>query len=92
MIVYMESFRVKQLKRQLDTIFGESEAGKEMKHVVLKAQTTGFTPEEIEQYKKQREEDLAVLLERFSLPYEETIEGQVIYGELISNNIEKKDE
>lgn len=88
----MESLKTKQLKKQLDNIFGDSEAGKEMKAIVLKAQTTGFTPEEVEQYKKQREEDLALLLERFSLPYEETVESQTIYGELKSNNIESKDE
>lgn len=88
----MESFKIKQLKKQLDNIFGESDAGKEMKEVILKANTTGFTQEEIEQYRKQREEDLAVILERFQLPYEETKNSEVIVGVLKSNNIESKDE
>ena len=88
----MESFKIKQLKKQLDNIFGESDAGKEMKEVILKANTTGFTQEEIEQYRKQREEDLAVILERFQLPYEETKKSEVIVGVLKSNNIESKDE
>lgn len=85
----MESFKIKQLKKQLDNIFGESDAGKEMKEVILKANTTGFTQEEIEQYRKQREEDLAVILERFQLPYEETKKSEVIVGVLKSNNIER---
>ena len=83
----MESFKEKQLKRQLDSIFGNSEAGMEMKAIVLKAHTTGYTQEEMDEYIKRREEDLQLILERFKLPNMETVESKVIYNESLASNL-----
>lgn len=83
----MESFKEKQLKKQVDRIFGNSPQAQEIKAIVLKANTTGYTQEEIDAYVKQKEADLKEILDFFELPNESTIESTTIYNKIYSNDI-----
>jgi hypothetical protein len=84
----MESFKIKQLKSQLDKVFGNSPHGEEMKQIVLKANTTGFTDEEIEAYKKQKADEIQAFNDFFGTdPPLPTVESQVIVGKIFSNEI-----
>lgn len=78
----MDSFSTKCLKKKLDHLFGNSEQGEEIKNIVLKAHTTGFTEDEIEAYARQKEDDLQKILERFSLPSEDVKPSMVVSREL----------
>ena len=84
----MESFKVKQLKSHLDKVFGNTPQAEEMKAIVLKAQTTGFTEEEIEAYKKQKEQEIQAFNDFFGTdPPEPCVPSQVIIGKIFSNEI-----
>jgi len=84
----MESFKIKQLKSHLDKVFGNSPQAEEMKQIVFKAQTTGYTDEEIEAYKKQKEEEIQAFNDFFGTdPPLPTVESQVIVGKIFSNEI-----
>lgn len=83
----MASFKEKQLKKKIDEMFGNSPQAEEIKNIVLKANTTGFTEKEIEEYKRQKEEDLKAILDHFQLPNEPSVPSQVIYNKIISNDI-----
>lgn len=78
----MDSFHVKYFKKQLDTLFGDSEQAQEIKSVVLKVNTVGITDEDIEAYARQKEEDLQRILERFSLPSEDVKPSMIVEREL----------
>jgi hypothetical protein len=85
----MATFREKQLKNMIDKIFGNSPQAQEMKDIVFKANTEGFTQEEIEQYKQKKLEDIQLINDFFK---EDTIEEEIvqpktIYGRIISNEI-----
>lgn len=89
----MESFKVKKLKSQLDRIFGTSPQVEDMKNIILKANTTGFTEEEIEQYKKQKEEEINAFNAFFGekcdlcLPTESVvIENKIFSNEILDDN------
>jgi len=90
----MESFKVKQLKSQLDLIFGNSEQAKEMKEIVLKANTVGFTEEEINEYKKKKEEDIGAIenffdkdLSKLPCAYESKVISENEIKNIFSNEI-----
>lgn len=84
----MESFKTKQLKSQLNRIFGNSPEAEEMKNIIFKANTDGFSEEEIEAYKKQKEEEIKAFNDFFGdKPAEPTVESQVIVGKIFSNEI-----
>lgn len=83
----MASFKEKQLKKKIDEMFGNSPQAEEIKNIVLKANTTGFTEKEIEEYKRQKEEDLKAILVHFQLPNGLSVPSQVIYNKIISNDI-----
>lgn len=93
----MTSLREKQIRAQIERIFGDSPVAEEMKRIVLKANTEGFTPEEIEAYTKQKEEDIRQINLFFAQePIEETkeeipLENRTIYGRIISNEILEED-
>lgn len=89
----METFKQKQLKDQINRIFGNSPQAEEMKQIVLKANTVGFTEEEIKEYQRKKEEDLKMICEFFDpelskLPLTEeskVIENKIFSNELIGN-------
>jgi hypothetical protein len=84
----MESFKDKQLKSQLDRVFGNSPQGEEMKRIVYKAQTTGYTEEEIEAYKKQKEDEVKAFNDFFGTePPQPCVPSEVIVGKIFSNEI-----
>lgn len=88
----METFKEKQLKYKLDRIFGNSPQGQEMKQIVLKAQTIGYTEQEIESYKKQKEDEVKALNDFFgNEPPQQCVPSEVIYGKIYSNDIVNDD-
>lgn len=83
----MESFKEKQLKKQVDRLFGNSPQAEEIKSIVIRANTVGYTQEEIDSYVKQKEEDLKAILDYFDQPNMETTESKTIYNKLFSNEL-----
>lgn len=83
----MESFKEKQLKKQVDRLFGNSPQAEEIKSIVIRANTVGYTQEEIDSYVKQKEEDLKAILDYFDHPNMETTESKTIYNKLFSNEL-----
>lgn len=83
----VESFKEKQLKKHLDLVIGDSDAGQEMKALILKANSGGFCEADMEAYRKQKEEDLKLILERFSLPNMETVDSKVIYNQPLPSEV-----
>jgi hypothetical protein len=83
----MESFKIQQLRKNLDVVCGNSPQAKEFKEMIIKAHL-GVSEEEIEQYKKQKEQDVKDILEYFGdIPEHQQIPCETIYGELKSNTI-----
>jgi hypothetical protein len=77
------STRNERIKENLDRIFGDSIQGRELKAICLKAQTEGFTEEEMKKYWDDKEKEIAELKERMpvvgdlALP----VESKVFYAE-----------
>lgn len=83
----MESFKIKQLKKNLDSVCGNSPQAMEFKEMIIKAHL-GYTEDELEQYKKQREQDVKDILEYFGEVQEHPqIPCKTIYGQIKSNSI-----
>jgi len=87
----MASFKEIQLKKQVDRIFGSSPQAEEIKAIVIKANTTGYTQDEINAYIRQKEEDLKAILDYFVLPNEPTVESKTIYDRILSTSIIEED-
>lgn len=60
----MYSARTKRIEERLDRIFGNSPQAAELKALALKAQTEGFSEEEMKEYWDEKEREIAELKER----------------------------
>lgn len=71
----MYSARTKRIEEKLDRIFGNGPQASELKALALKAQTEGFSEEDIRQYWQDKEKEISELKERMpdadlALPFE----------------------
>jgi len=60
----MMGLKEKQIREEVDKLFGNRESAKEMKNAVLLARLGKLTDDTIAEYCKQKEEDLALLREQ----------------------------
>lgn len=77
----MEPLKKKMMREKLTKMIGDSEAGKEMIEIILKANFEGYTQEEIENYKKQKEEEVEYFKERLDLGISSSTESKTINNE-----------
>lgn len=81
----MENFRKKQMREQLTRMIGDSEAGRNMIEIILKANFEGYTENEIEDYKKEKEEMIAYFRERLDPTISQPVESKVVELNSINN-------
>ena len=62
----METIQERNLKQQLDKMFGDRESAKDIKQAILLSQTGKLTDEIIEQYKKQKELEGELIRKQFT--------------------------
>lgn len=82
----MEDLRKKNMRERLMRLIGGNEAGNAMIEIILKANFEGFTEEETERYKKQKEEEIAYFRERLDAGASLPVDSKTIYGEILSND------
>lgn len=77
------STRQVRIQNKLDRIFGNSPQGAELKAIALKAQTEGFSEEEMKEYWEEKEKEIAELKERMPVANDLAlpVESKVFYVE-----------
>jgi len=76
------STRQLRIQNKLDRIFGNSPQAVELKSIALKAQTEGFSEEEMKEYWDEKEKDIAELKERMPVANDLAlpVESKTFYG------------
>ena len=74
----MEPFRKTQMREQLKKMIGGNPAGDQMIELILKANFEGFSEQEVEAYKKQKEDEIAYFRERLDIGTSQPVESVVV--------------
>lgn len=86
----MEPFRKTQMREQLKKMIGGNPAGDQMIELILKANFEGFTDEEMENFSRQKEDEIAYFRQRLDLGTSQPVKSVVVDANLLENGLETK--